>query len=246
MNSKCSVFLMAAVSVGSAVCVSQTSQTRTDTPKIIEIVTEQTPSAAESGMKALLLKLKAQHSADLHWIGATVIAGDLNRTVAIFQHANYASVQQSSQAMHAAWESLAPAQRPVLQSHVYAFTPDQSYNDGHVSWADARAFVLLSVSLSTGGYDDYAEQQQVASEYLVKAKIQNEEWLGFSQHYGPEYPAYLFVTPLRSVSDLDITENHGPILPEWVDRGRDTVLLKSVKSNSVDLLLVDRQLSSAP
>jgi hypothetical protein len=230
-----------------AIAVASVSQTRSDTPRIIEIITEQGPSSGGSGLEALLLKLKTQQgSGDLRWIGATVIAGDLNHTVAIFEHNNYASVQQSNEAVHAAWENVPAGQRPTLQSRVYEFTPEQTYNDGHVRWSEARAFVLFSVQLNAGGYDEYVEQQHIASEYLTKAKIQNEEWLGYDQHYGPEAPAYVYVTPLRSLSDLDITEAHGPVLPEWVDRGRDIVLLKAVASSSGSLIVVRPELSRAP
>jgi hypothetical protein len=228
-----------------AIAVASVSQTQSDTPRIIEIITEQGPSSGGAGLEALLLKLKTQRTSDLRWIGATVIAGDLNHTVAIFKHTNYASVQQSNQAVHTAWESLPTGQRPTLQSCVYEFTPEQAYNDGHVLWSEARAFVLLSVLLNGGGYGEYVEQQHVASEYLTKAKIQNEEWLGYSLHYGPNHPAYVFVTPLRSLSDLDITEAHGPILPDWVDRGRDLVLQKAVAASSISIVLVRPELSSA-
>ena len=102
------------------------------------------------------------------------------------------------------------------------------------------------MQLNAGGYDEYVEQQHIASEYLTKARIQNEEWLGYDQHYGPQSPAYVFVTPLRSLSDLDITEAHGPVLPEWVDRERDIVLLKAVASSSGSLIVVRPELSRAP
>jgi hypothetical protein len=236
--------LVAAVLATAVVCASQTTS---DSPKIIEIITEQGSLPGGSGLEALLRNLKAQqNSGELRWIGTTVIAGDLNHTVAIFEHTNYASLQQSNQAVHAAWESLPAGQRPTLQSRVYNFSPEQSYNDGHVPWSQARAFKLASVQLNVGGYDEYVEQQRVASEYLAKARIQNEEWLGYDQQYGPQYPAYMFVTPLRSLSDLGITEAHGPILPEWVDRARSVVLLKSVSTNSISLILVRAELSSAP
>jgi hypothetical protein len=223
-----------------ATCV---SQSKSDTPRIIEVITEEGVPAEGLGLKAVLLRMKSQPASDLHWIGAEVIAGDLNHAVAIFPHENYASLQQSRTAIHSAWESLPPSQRPKLVSRVYEFTPDQAYNDGHVRWSEAHAFGLLFVQLSAGEYDEYVYQQHLASEYLVKAQIHNEEWLGYDLHYGPESPAYLFVTPLRSIADLDISEPHGPILPELVDRARSQVLLKAVKNNSVSLIQVQPELS---
>jgi hypothetical protein len=235
--------VLATVFVSVTVCV---SQTKSDTPKIIEVITEQGPAPAGSGLEALLLKLKTQQNAgDLRWIGGTVIAGDLNRTVAIFKHPNYASLEQSNQAVHTAWESLPAAQRPALQSQVYEFTPEQTYNDGHVPWSEARAFVLYSVLLNAGGYDDYAEHQHIAAEYVAKAKIENEEWLGFSQHFGSHDPAYILVTPMRSISDLDIVVDHSNVLPGWVDRLRATVLQKAIMSSSTTLVVVRPELGSA-
>ena len=229
------LFLLAATAMG---------QTKSDTPKIIEIVTEAIASQGTGGLESVLIKLKSQSNhGDLRWLGGTFVTGDANRAIAIFEHSNYASLQQSHQALHTAWESLPGGQRPVLQVSVYDFTPEQTYNDGHVPWWEARAFGLYSVHLNTGGYDDYVEQQHIAVEYLLKAKIKNEEWLGYTQHYGPQSPGYIYVTPLRSTSDLDITEDRPQIFPAWVDRGRDAVLLKAVASSSIDLVLVRPELS---
>src|ERR1700736_5293195 len=109
VKSICNGLLLATVLV---IADASVSQPKADTPRIIEIITEQGPSSGGAGLEALLLKLKTQRTGDLRWIGATVIAGDLNHTVAIFKHTNYASVQQSNQAVHTAWESLPTGQRP--------------------------------------------------------------------------------------------------------------------------------------
>ena len=130
------------------------------------------------------------------------------------------------------------------RQRVYEFTPDQSYNDGYVKWAEAQAFVLTFHDLTAGGYDEYVEQQHIASEYLKKAQIPDEEWLGFSQHCGAGAPiSYVYVTPLRSLAMIDSAIPHDNPLPPEVDRARDAVLLKSVASMSITLVTLRPDLS---
>ncbi len=220
-------------------------QTKSDAPKIIEVVTEASAPQGTGGLAAILARLKAQpNRGDLRWVGGVFVTGDLNRAIAIFEHSDYASLNQSSQALHAAWESLPAGQRPVLQSNIYDFTPEQTYNDGHVPWWQARAFGLYTERLNWGAYDEYVEHTHLAADYLAKAKIHNEEWLGYSQHYGPQSPTYLYVTPLRSTSDLDLTEERGQIFPVGWIAGRVAMLLKAVASSSTDLIIVRPDLSN--
>jgi hypothetical protein len=238
--------LTIAVLTWAAVAFAQVKEVRSDTPKIIEVITEEDPSATDSGLEAILQLVKT-HSNGLRWIAATITAGeDLNHTVAIFEHDDYASLQKSSEAIHAAWMGLpAMSRRPKLQSRVFQFASKQSYNDGLVLWKDAHAFTMYTVRLRTGATDEYSDQQRIAAEYLTKAKIPDEEWLGFAARYSPEVPAYLFLTPLRALDDLDKSVLHGDVLPEEVDRARGVALLKAVQSSSLSLLLIRPDLSSA-
>ena len=192
----------------------------------------------------MLRQLKTQSDAKgLRWIGATVVAGELNHSVGIFAYADFASLARGADAMHSAWKILPEAARPQLKSHVYQLTPEQSYNDGHVLWKEAGAFVLYFTELASGAYDDYAEQQKIAASYLAKAHVQDEEWVGFSMRFGHGAPGYVFVTPLRSVAELDSIASHGDVLPPEVDKARSAVLLRAIKSDAFLLVRVRAEIS---
>src|SRR5579863_4115245 len=112
---KALVILCASALAGMAPLAGALAKEKTDTPSIIEVVTEDAASKAGDGLADLLRGLKHLREADgLRWIGATVVVGDLNRTVAIFEQDNYAALPAVEAALHAAWQALPEGQRPSL------------------------------------------------------------------------------------------------------------------------------------
>jgi hypothetical protein len=218
---------------------------KTDTPKFIELLTDDDGAPDGTRLAGLLTALRANANArDLHWIAASTMTGTLNQTIAIFTYPNVSSVRQAHDVTQAVWQALPERARPRLHSRVFQQAPEQSFGDGLVPWSQATAFSLYSVSVSSGGYDEYGEQQQLAAQLLTKAHVTDEEWLGYTLRYGPDEPAFMFITPLRSIASLDSTVSHADVLPPPVDRARDVALRETVVGSSSTLIVVRPELSS--
>jgi hypothetical protein len=221
-------------------------QRQTDTPKIIETLTEDNEAAGDgSRMVAFLTALRgASETRELHWIAAAPLTGTLNQTMALFEYSDLASVKRANDVRQLVWKNLPAASRPRLHSRIWQLSPDQSFGDGLVPWSAAAALTLLVVNTSVGGFDEYAEQQQLAAQLLAKAHVTNEEWLGYSLRFGPDHPAFMFITPFRSVAAIDSAVFHGEVLPPPVDRARSAVLRESVTGSAWTLMAIRPELGS--
>lgn len=218
---------------------------KTDTPKIIEFLTDDDTAPDGMRLAGLLTALRVSADArDLHWIAASTQSGSLNQTIAIFMYTDMSSVQRAHDVTQAVRQALPERTRPRLHSRIFQRAPDQSFGDGLVPWSKATTFSLYSVSVAPGGDDVYGEQQQLAAQLLTKAHVTDEEWLGYTLRYGPDEPTFLFITPLRSIASLDSTVSHADVLPPPVDRARSAALRESVLGSSSTLVVVRPELSS--
>jgi hypothetical protein len=220
------------------------AQQATDTPKLIEVVSDD-DAPDGTRLAALLTALRGTPRArDLRWIAASTASGALNQTVAFFEYADLASAQRGQDIRHAVWQGLPAAIRPRLYARLWQFAPDQSFGNGLVPWSNAGALTILSVKTSMGGNDDYADQQQLAAQLLTKAHVTDEEWLGYRLRYGADYPAFMFVALFHSVAALDSAVFHGEVLPPVVDREREAALRQDVVGASWTLFVIRPELSS--
>jgi hypothetical protein len=53
----------------------------------------------------------------------------------------------------------------------------------------------------------------------------------------------LFVTPLVSLPDLDVSANHGQVLPDSADKARNNVLQRAIAQSASHLVVVRQDLS---
>jgi hypothetical protein len=221
-------------------------QSKTDTPKVIEMITDDDSSGDGSRIGALLTAMRAAGpTRELHWIAATPLSGRLNQTIALFEYNDLASVQRGHDIRQAIWHGLPAASRPRLRSQIWQLAPDQSFGDGLTPWSAAKALTLYYVNTSSGGYDEYAEQQQLAAQLLTKANVKDEEWLGYSLRFGTDFPAFVFIDPIKSIASLDSAPSHADVLPPPVDRNRDAVLRESIVGSTMTVVVIRPELGSA-
>jgi len=221
-------------------------QSASRNPKVIEVITEGSGSPSKGGLRSLLNGL-AQHSKeDAHWIATKMIAGELAQSMMIVFHDNYQDISKTNRVIRAEWERLPASSRPNLQSRVFEVREDVSYNSSHIPWGRATAYSLSLVKLRRGGTDEYTEQQKLAAQLLTAAHVQEEEWIGYQAQFGEGVPAFLFVTPMRSVADLDIDLSgvHGNLFTPEQDRKRSEVLREAVVGNTAYLVEVEPALSN--
>jgi hypothetical protein len=219
--------------------------TTSDTPKLIEVITVADASADASRFEQFLTALRTAPAASgLRWIGTTALTGMIGQPLAIFEYSDLESLRRATEVRALAMQAMPAEARPRLRSRVYELAPAQTFNDGLVPWGAAHAWVLYTVHLTAGGTDDYEVQQHIAAGYLRRAHVTDEEWIGFHMRYGSDLPGYVFVTPLRSVADLDAAVSHSDVLPPDVDRKRDIILREAIVNSDITLLVTRPELSS--
>ena len=99
-----------------------------------------------------------------------------------------------------------------------------------------------------GTTDAYVAEQRLAADLLRKAQIKDEEFVAYAREFGGDTPAFMFLTPMRSLADLDIDLRaaHDNLFTPEQDQHRAAGLREAVRSNESMLLVVDRAASNLP
>jgi hypothetical protein len=185
----------------------------------------------DGGARAAAVRTALRDSG-LSWIGCRTVAGQTDRAVtfAFFRdHAQIASLKPVLNAI------------PNVRSFIFAFSSAMSYNAERIPFSEAKAFGVSLWYVRRGTTDAYVAEQKLAADLLRKAAIKDEEFVAYSLEFGGEVPAFLFLTPMRSLGDLDVdlSAAHENLFTEEQDRHRAAVLERAVRSNESMLLVVD-------
>jgi hypothetical protein len=214
-------------------------------PKMLLVVTEETTSGSRGNLDESLARLKRDAQRAPRWLSGHVILGDANRSLTIFPLERYGDASALLLALMP--QTGRRVATSVFRAELYELDADASFDGRSVSWRDATAFALSEVLLRRGATGAYRDQQVLAARLLRGAGVSDETWVGYERRFGGQAPAYLFVTPLRSLGDLDIDMSGRPALftPEQL-RGRAEALRTSVISDSQLILAIDRDRSHWP
>jgi hypothetical protein len=215
-------------------------------PKLILVVTDVSAQPERQGMVQTLSRLK-RDVPSLNWIGGTVSVGNTGRPMAMFPVDRYADAATVLQQVNAAVKAVAKEMRPELQSALYELDREASFDGSRIPWREATALGFSNVLLRRGATETYREQQVLAAQLLTEANITDEVWIGYQVRFGAQAPAYLFVSPMRSVADLDVDMSGRPRLftPDQLRARRDALQL-SVISDTQWILDIDSALSKWP
>jgi hypothetical protein len=217
-------------------------------PKILLVISDSAEEPeGRTGLEAVLSRMKGQRPQGLRWIGAQAVAGELGKTVAMFLLDRYGDTIGVIEKINATSKSFPEAQRPILRSTIYELDGEASFDGSKIPWNEATAFAFNHVLLRRGTPDAYREQQVIAAQLLTRAKVNDEVWIGYQLRFGAQTPAYLFVTPMRGIGDLDVDMSGRQQLftPEQ-DRARVDALRLSVISDMHEILTVRKEISSTP
>lgn len=213
-------------------------------PSIIEITT--VDGAAQDSEAFLFALRRSDDSSDPSdkWVVGKPISGELDRYLLISFHPNFADLQQWHARLQSA-EGKVSGKAPKLQSSTYKYNPSVSYNPRRVGMGDAGAMSLLYFYLRRGGTDGFVAEQRLAKQLLERAKVSKETFLGYGLSFGAKAPAYVFIAPLKDLSDLDVdlSHLHDTLFTPAQDEHRGSTLRQSVEGGAVDLMVVREDLS---
>ncbi|QDZ06324.1 hypothetical protein FPZ24_01600 [Sphingomonas panacisoli] len=212
-------------------------------PNVIELTYIESDDAGAQVRFATALRAQASDDPSQRWIAGRFMTGASRQLAIVSLHSNYAHLL--------GWETmLGKISRGVpgvkVRNSVLSFNPRVSYNPGRTSWGKARSFGFSFMYLRRGATDNFVREQTLAADLLRNAKVVDEEFIGYGVMFGDNVPAYLFLTPMAGLGDLDIdlSHVHNTLFTEEQDRNRGNVLRESVVSGTNNLFIVAPEFSN--
>ncbi len=151
-------------------------------------------------------------NANYNWIAARPITGNTNETVFLNFADSYAQIEQSMGSFNKAAEATfksAEFTRGVADSQasvngiVASLREDLSYRPDKLDIAHARTWEVSFVRLKPGTEMDFADMEKESIELHKRNNI-DEHWVAYQVQYGTQAPAFIFITSLRTLADLDV------------------------------------------
>ncbi len=150
-------------------------------------------------------------NANYNWIAAKPITGNSNQTVFLNFADTYAEIEQTMTSFYKAADAtfksaefttaVADSQASV-HGIVAKLREDLSYRPEKLDIANTRTWEISIVRLNPGTETDFAEMEKESIELHKRGNI-DEHWVTYEVKYGTQAPAFIFVTGLRSLADLD-------------------------------------------
>jgi len=172
-----------------------------------------------SGKSELFNKLIAQYrdattttAPEVYWIAGTPITGDSDRVTFVTFHDNMASIEKTMTAFEKIEQAItlknagftAQAAEAEAGSHwvLAEYSKDLSNRGDMVPMANTTWWASSLFNLKPGCRYEFADVvKQVAD--LHKKAGDNEHWIAYEIRAGYPEPSVLFVTPVRSLADMD-------------------------------------------
>lgn len=172
-----------------------------------------------SGKYELFNKLIAQYreatmstAPEVYWIAGTPITGDSDRVTFVTFHDNMASIEKTTTAFEKIEQAInlknasftAQAAEAEAGSHwvLAEYSKELSYRAEMVPMANTTWWASSLFNLKPGCEYEFADVvKQVAD--LHKKAGDNDHWTAYKIRAGYPEPSVLFVTPMRSLADLD-------------------------------------------
>jgi hypothetical protein len=150
-------------------------------------------------------------NAQYNWIATRPITGNTNETVFVNFFDNYAQVEESTSSFYksaAATFQNADFTRAVSDTQasingvVASLREDLSYRPEKLDIANARTWEISFIRLKPGSEMDFADMERESIELHKRNNI-DEHWVAYQVEYGTQAPAFIFITALRNLGDLD-------------------------------------------
>lgn len=151
-------------------------------------------------------------NADFHFVSATSVTGNQSDFVGIGMFNTYAEIEKGMQTLQQAVKTNlqnADFVRESQESHVGSrvtiakLQPDLCHGGNNLNLGAGRYWDVTMIEVKPGAEEDF---EQLAKEYVdlhEKNKI-DVNWAVYQVQYGGAGSTYVYITPLRSLADLDV------------------------------------------
>lgn len=205
-----------------------------------------------SGLVRQVRQALNEGNADYHWIAATPATGNTGAVELIGFYDSFAEIDRAGEAARknlgslmqsASFNSEAADAIQANKAIIGRYREDLSYNPQKLDIANATTWDVGIVHLKPGTQMDFADLEKEAIELHKRGNI-DEHWVTYEVEYGSG-PAFIYITSLRSLADLDVDrkEAHKAVFTDSIRRRFAEVARKSVESETSTLLTVKPDLS---
>lgn len=252
------VFTMLLVVLGSVVAFAGDSPSSGKTPKYIWVQTEQ----YQAGRQAAYMKLghafkEAMASTEFTWLAAMPVAGNGNEVTYVMFPDSFANVDKAIATFMKAGEEMALKNAALVtegmaavshsRSFIAELQPELSTFGDKLSPAETTRWQVATVRLKPGYRMEFADFLKESRDMREKAGEHTPQFV-YWVVAGEPMPAYVIVTPLKTLADLD-----EPPLPAYqtlitplVKEHTYSVVKKTVADLDRIIYMVDPQLSLPP
>ena len=181
-------------------------------PKLLRLTKYEVKAGHSMDYAALVRQVREKiGDADYHWIATTPITGAGDRVNLIGFYDTYAQIEQT---MGVAMKAMAPLmqsvdfQRGVAESIVGTnaiiakYREDLSYHPEKFDVANGTCWDITTFKLKPGAGMEYTELLKESIELHKRANI-DEYWAAYEVQYGSSTPTIIYVTPMKSLAELD-------------------------------------------
>jgi hypothetical protein len=192
-------------------------------------------------------------NAQYNWIATRPMTGNTNETVFVNFFDNYAQVEESSTSFYKAAGATfqnADFTRAVADTQasingvIGTLREDLSYRPEKLDIANARTWEISFIRLKPGSEMDFADMERESIELHKRNNI-DEHWVAYQVEYGTQAPAFIFITSLRTLGDLDkdLKEAHKAAFTSTIRRRFSDTTRESVIYSKSQLLTVRPEIS---
>ena len=204
--------VMSFIVLCSSAALAGDENTSANVPKLLRI-TKYEMKAGHSMEYASLVKQVRERigDADYHWIAASPMTGPGDRMNLIGFYDSYAQIEQT---MGVAMKAMAPLMQSVdfqrgvadavvgTNAMIAKYREDLSYHPEKFDVANATCWDITMFKLKPGTGMDFAEMQRESIDLHKRANI-DEYWAAYEVEYGSSNPTIIYVTPMKSLAELD-------------------------------------------
>ncbi|HEU5452864.1 MAG TPA: hypothetical protein VFU76_12800 [Terriglobales bacterium] len=194
----------------------------------------------------------------LHWMAASPLTGDARQMSIMIPHNTLGELDQTLQAMMKIEQAVlaknvnladqAAETEAGARFTLAKFRPELSYKFERINPAFTTRWQQTILYLKPGTDTEFTDLMKHVLELENQAADPNAKWMLYEVMGGTSMPAYVIVTPLKTLADLDVEppESAKQVYNESVVRMLQTSIKSSVVNMESNVMLVRPDLSRPP
>jgi hypothetical protein len=196
-------------------------------------------------------------NSDVYWLAGTNMTGDMNRVTFVTFHDTMASVEKTAEALdginatamkNASYGTESTESDAGATLMLAKYREDISYNPTKVDVGHMKAWAVTVLQLKPGTMADLNELAKEEIAMMKKANV-DDHWIAYEIMGGMPGPAVMFVTPMKSLADIDedkTEEAMKTVITPWIHKQFGNMVKNIVTAEYTNYLAVNPTYSRMP